>query len=109
MGGAARAPDWVLPPVAVELDHGWVLLPDGGPTLGDRLDTIDLAEELVAILPRYGQLQRDLAPQAGELLSSGIADMRPAAMPGRFDEAVEAASRFVAGHGQTATAAPSTG
>jgi len=84
------APDWILRPIAVDLDRGWVLLPDGGPTLGARLDDTDLIDALVTVLPQYGQLQRELAPHTDALLSFGIADMRPAAMPVRFDEAVEA-------------------
>ncbi len=83
---ARVTPDWVLHPIAVDLDRGWVLLPDGGRTLGDS-DT-DVVAGPVEVLPRYGRLQRDLAPHAGALLSFGVADMRPAVMPDRFDEAV---------------------
>ena len=85
---ARVAPDHVLRPLAVDLDRGWVLLPDGGTTLGDA--GTDVVEGLVAILPQYAQLQRDLAPHTGALLSLGVADMRPATMPDRFDEAVAA-------------------
>jgi hypothetical protein len=84
------APQWVLVPLAVDPARGWLLLPDGGPTLGARLDEVDLVDALVTVLPQYGQLQRDLAPHVDELLSFGVADMRPAIMPARFDEAVAA-------------------
>jgi hypothetical protein len=84
----AVVPDWVLRPIAVDLDRGWVLLPDGGTTLSAQLDDVDLVDALVTVLPQYGRLQRELASHAGELLSFGIADMRPAIMPARFDEAV---------------------
>lgn len=83
---ARVTPDWVLHPIAVDTDRGWVLLPDGGGTLGES-DT-DVVDGLVAVLPQYAQLQRDLAPHTGELLSFGVADMRPDVMPDRFDEAV---------------------
>ncbi len=82
------APAGIPRPIAVDVARGWVLLPDGGPTLGD-LD-VDLVDTLVTVLPRYGQLQRDLSPHADELVSMGVADMRPAVMPDRFDEAVAA-------------------
>jgi Phosphotransferase enzyme family len=75
-------------PIAVDHDRGWVLLPDGGATLGDQVDDAELADVLVVVLPQYAQLQRDLAPHVTELLSFGVADMRPAIMPGRFDEAL---------------------
>lgn len=58
------APDWVLPPIAVYAERGWVLLTDGGSSLGDRLADTDLAGALVAVLPQYGQLQRDLIPHS---------------------------------------------
>jgi hypothetical protein len=81
-------PDHVLHPIAIDLDRGWVLLPDGGTTLGDA--GTDLVDGLVTILPQYARLQRDLAPHTGALLSSGVADMRPETMPDRFDDAVAA-------------------
>jgi hypothetical protein len=84
------APERVPRPIAVDLDRGWVLLPDGGGTLGEQLGDVALADALVAVLPQYGQLQRDLAPHADELMSFGVADMRPPVMPARFDEAVAA-------------------
>ncbi len=84
---ARVAPGHVLSPIAVDLDRGWVLLPDGGTTLGDS-DT-DLVDGLVTVLPQYGQLQRDLAPHTAGLLSFGVADMRPMTMPDRFDEALD--------------------
>ncbi|MFI7680795.1 phosphotransferase [Actinophytocola sp. NPDC049390] len=83
---ARVTPAWVLHPIAVDLDRGWVLLPDGGTTLAES-DT-DLVAALVAVLPEYGRLQRALAPHTGALLSFGVADMRPHVMPDRFDEAV---------------------
>ena len=78
------APERVLTPLATDAARGWLLLPDGGPTLADR--GIDIA----AALPVYARLQLDLAPHVEELLALGVADMRPAAMPARFDEALAA-------------------
>jgi hypothetical protein len=82
-------PERIPRPVAIDRERGWLLLPDGGVTLGDRLDETDLVDALTVVLPQYGQLQRDLAPHTDELLSFGVADMRPAIMPDRFDEAVD--------------------
>ncbi len=78
------APERVLTPLATDAARGWLLLPDGGPSLTDR--GIDIA----AALPVYARLQLDLAPHVEELLALGVADMRPAAMPARFDEALAA-------------------
>jgi hypothetical protein len=81
----------VLVPLAVDAPRGWVLLPDGGPALAET--TAPWAERgaaLTAALVRYGELQLELAPHAAELLAAGVADMRPEAMPERFEEALEA-------------------
>jgi hypothetical protein len=87
---ARAVPDRVLVPLATDPVRAWALLPDGGPPLGERLEGDALADALVAGLVVYGRLQRDLAPRAGELLALGVADMRPAAMPQRFEEALDA-------------------
>ena len=84
------APERVLTPIAVDAERGWLLLPDGGATLGDRMageaQVLALADALVL----YGRLQRDLMPHADALLALGVADMRPAAMPDRFAQALAA-------------------
>jgi Phosphotransferase enzyme family len=93
------APRHVLTPIATDPARGWVLLPDGGVPLGERLDGERLVDALAAVTPLYGQLQRDLAPEVGALLEIGIADMRPAIMPTRFDQALKAVRRYLERHG----------
>lgn len=80
-------PESVLCPIAVDTDRGWILLPDGGPSLGDRLTGVELAEALGSALARYGRLQRQLAVHADALSDLGVADIaasceRLAALPG---------------------------
>jgi len=98
---AREAPSLVLAPISTDLDRGWLLLPDGGPTLGDIANGPDFVDTLCEILPRYAQLQRDLAPHVDAMLALGLTDMRPAAMPARFDEAFSAVSGWVTGHGDS--------
>jgi hypothetical protein len=81
----AVAPGYVLRPIATDPTRGWMLLPDGGPTLGEREAG---AGPFASALVRYAELQRRLVPCADELLGRGVADMRPARMLDRFDEAV---------------------
>ena len=88
-------PDAVLTPLGISVERGWLLLPDGGPTFGDRLEGDTLVEALAAALPVYARFQRDLSAHTGELLALGVSDMRPAVMPLRFDEAVDAVSAYV--------------
>jgi Phosphotransferase enzyme family len=89
------APEHVLDPIAVDVDRGWVLLPDGGPPLGESLNGAELAEAMTRALPQYAQFQRVLAPHAEDLLALGVADMRPEVMSRRFGEALEAVCKYV--------------
>jgi Phosphotransferase enzyme family len=88
-------PSRVLTPIAVEVTRGWIVLPDGGEPLGERVTGTDLVDALATILPRYGQMQRDLAPHADRMLALGVADMRAAVMPARFGEALRAVRGYV--------------
>jgi hypothetical protein len=95
-------PDAVLAPLAIDVQRGWILLPDGGRTLRESASGEDLVAALTVVLPRYGALQRTLVPLADELLGLGVADMRPAVMPARFDEALAAAGDYVTRRGDAA-------
>jgi hypothetical protein len=79
---AQVAPEHVLAPVALDPARGWLLLPDGGPPAPRTPDA------LVAGLRAYARLQRSAAPRVDELLDAGVPDMRPPALPERFDEAL---------------------
>jgi hypothetical protein len=78
---AGWAPDFVVPPLAVDPDQGWLLSPDGGPTLraamADRPDPTRWAE----LLSRYAELQRLVAPHGDRLVGLGLPDLRPGRMP----------------------------
>jgi hypothetical protein len=100
-------PEHVLEPLAVDEARAWIILPDGGTTLGhctlgDRAqgDAAGdrFAETFARALSAYARLQRALAPTADELVRLGVSDMRAAVMPQRFDEAaLEVASRLAQG------------
>ena len=89
---AQRAPDAVLVPLARDDERGWLLLPDGGPTLRDSagVDGARVADGVVTAMPVYAALQRAVAPARGEVLDAGLPDASPAALPARFAEAVAA-------------------
>ena len=88
---AREAPGDVLAPLALDPPRGWMLLPDGGAPLGERLAGAAQADAITAALAQYGRLQRALAPHAEALPALGVPDMRPELMPARFVEALEAA------------------
>lgn len=79
----------ILEPLAVETDRGWLLFPDGGTRLRDRLAGSAGVAEWQRVLPAYAEVQRGLAPRVGELLELGVPDLRPGAMPGLFARLVE--------------------
>lgn len=85
---AAAAPEHVLAPIALEPRRGWLLLPDGGPSLRDTLDGEALVSAMARALRAHGELQRAAAPHTEALLSAGVPDMRPAVLPERFDAAL---------------------
>ncbi|MGH9039817.1 MAG: phosphotransferase [Acidimicrobiia bacterium] len=93
------AGEWVLTPIAADRDRGWILLPDGGPPLGECLAGPGLAEALMDALVAFGRLQRELAVHVDEVLALGVSDMRPAVMPQRFGEALAVIEALVADHG----------
>jgi hypothetical protein len=84
------APEHALSPIATDLTRGWIMLPDGGPSLGDHLTGTELADAMETAVAAYGRLQRSLARHVADLLALGITDMRPAIMPKRFEEALQA-------------------
>jgi len=89
------APDRVLIPIASDVARGWIVLPDGGPALADRLPAAETASAMAVIMRRYGELQRRLEPEVERALALGVADMRPTIMPARLDEAIEGAAALV--------------
>jgi len=82
----ARIPE----PLGVEPERAWLLLADGGPSVGERLAGEERTAAMCAALARYAQLQRALAPHADRLVALGAPDMRPTVMPRRFEEALDA-------------------
>lgn len=95
-------PDRVLAPLATDPARGWILLPDGGPALGERLDGAALVDAMVTVLPQYARMQRELAPHAAEMLGLGVDDMRPARLPERFEQALTAVDGYLTRHGTAA-------
>jgi hypothetical protein len=87
--GAWRTP-MLLPPLAVDAERSWMLLPDGGTRLRDRLDGGAGVDEWLRILPAYAALQRELESRVQPLLDLGVPDLRPAAMPGLLARLVDA-------------------
>lgn len=95
-------PERVLAPIAADVERAWVLLPDGGPTIGERLEGVDLAHTLAEAMVQYGELQRTLAPRVDDLLRAGVWDMRPSRMSARFNEALARTAELIEARGDAA-------
>lgn len=92
---AEIAPAVILVPLGVERERGWVLLPDGGASLAETTEGAARIEGLIVALQRYAVFQRETSFAVDAMLDLGIADMRPARILERFDQALEFADRFV--------------
>ncbi len=76
----------VLVPLAVEEDRGWVLLPDGGPTVRDvPLEPVAAQRRWAGALSAYGEVQRATAAHADDLVALGVPDLRLPQLPTAFE------------------------
>lgn len=97
---AERRPDDVLPVLAADLERAWLLLPDGGEILRHVLtgEAADLIAHWSAILPQLAALQIDLAADAVHLLSLGVLDRRPIALPVLYRQVLEQTDQWPLDH-----------
>jgi hypothetical protein len=79
-------PDCILPLLAVELERGWMLLPDGGTRLREVIRAKGDSRPWEVVLPTYAALQMDLVSRREELLALGVPDRGLALLPSRFEE-----------------------
>jgi Phosphotransferase enzyme family len=82
---AAWHPETFTAPVAVDLERAWSLTRDGGPTLREQQSVTADASAWHATVRGYARLQLDLARHAADLLTLGLADLRPRSVPGQFE------------------------
>lgn len=80
-------PEHVLHPIASDRDRGWLLLPDGGPSVAERFKGAELVEAMVIALPQYASLQRSMTASAQTLIETGLGDMRTEGLPSRYRHA----------------------
>lgn len=86
---ARWVPEHVLPPLAVDADRGWALLPDGGALFRHVLDRGPADPRAwEEPLRRYAHLQHALVPHVQEIERLGVPAARTVALPGIFDRVV---------------------
>jgi hypothetical protein len=76
-----RTPRHVLEPVATDPGRGWLLLPDGGPTMRDVEGAATDLPAWERMLREHAEMQRELVPYVDEVLAAGVPDARPHRLP----------------------------
>jgi len=74
-------PDVVLAPLALDVERGWSLVPDGGETLRMVLERQPEPRRWIDALALHSELQRDAAPDVEELVRLGLPDQRLMRIP----------------------------
>ncbi|MCX4967463.1 aminoglycoside phosphotransferase family protein [Streptomyces sp. NBC_00654] len=82
-------PEHVLEPLAVDVDHGWSLLPDGGDLFRDVLNRGPADPRAwEEPLRQYASMQQALIPHAEEIELLGVPSARTTALPDIFDQVI---------------------
>jgi hypothetical protein len=99
---AELEPGEVEPPLAIDVERGWMMTADRGLTLGDSHDaTLSDWQAVVALAAR---VQRSLTGQGGTLVQHGLPDCSPRTVPDRYSWLIEQLSALPADHPSHLTA-----
>jgi hypothetical protein len=95
---AEKRPDCMIPVLATDPALGWLLMPDGGRTLTQAIDSPAAApDQWHRVLRLAAGVQQDLIPHAPQLMALGVLDRRPGALPNLFAAMLERPERLLAG------------
>jgi hypothetical protein len=96
---STRRPDVVAPPLAVDRDSGWMLMPDAGRSLREVIAEEASLGRWPDVLGLYADLQASCADDVDAFLAVGVPDMRLATLPDKYRglvEQVDVEPRFAA-------------
>lgn len=82
-------PNCIPEPITVDVERGWMILPDYSPTLRSRIQAGEGIEHWQRALPVYADFQRSLIPRVKELLSLGAIDRRLAILPALYERLLD--------------------
>jgi hypothetical protein len=91
---ARKCRDCIPEPLAVDLDRGWMLMGDGGERLREVIERERSLQRWLDLLPRYGQLQIDVADQADEFVDLGVPDRRLETLASQYEQLLEQLDRI---------------
>jgi hypothetical protein len=86
---AGTRPDLVPELLAADLERGWMLMGDGGLRLREIVERERSLRRWLELLPRYAQLQIDLAGHADELVALGAPDRRLAVLASQYEQLLD--------------------
>lgn len=78
-------PDCVPELLAVDADRRWILMRDTGHMLRDAIRPTRDIRPWLPVLPRYAQLQIEMAEHVPELLARGVPDRRLSVLPSLYE------------------------
>lgn len=82
-------PENILRVLAVDRARSWLLMPDEGPMLRERIKSPGDLFHWETILPRLAGLQQQAAGRVDELLAVGLPDRRLSSLPAQFADLLE--------------------
>lgn len=82
-------PDCIQPVLAVDAARGWMLMPEGGQTLRQKLETSLDINYWKKIFPQYAALQISMVQHVPELLHLGVFDRRLTRLPRLYSDLLE--------------------
>lgn len=86
---AQKSRDCIPELLALDLERGWILMSDGGERLREVIERERSLRRWLDVLPRYGQLQVDVADRADELVERGVPDRRLETFASQYEQLLE--------------------
>jgi Phosphotransferase enzyme family len=90
-------PDALPELLAVDLERGWMLMGDGGQRLREIVERERSLRRWLEVLPRYAELQIDLAGHADELVALGAPDRRLVVLASQYEQLLDDGVEGLAG------------
>jgi hypothetical protein len=87
-------PDCTVPLLAVDIERGWLLSADAGPTLHAVSPSAEQLAHWLKLLPLCVELQLEMAERVQEVLALGLFDRRLAQIPRLYAELMDADTRM---------------
>jgi hypothetical protein len=99
----SNRPDVMPDLLAIDQNHGWMLMRESGTPLRTFIKTEISVERWREIMPLYVGLQKELSPRLDEILALGVPDRRLDSLPPLFASLVEDETSLLVGQPESIT------